>query len=349
MSLRSMLPAVYDHMLPAFFDRPAPEETRATCDSCAMCNKAEGAIPSGVLFRPDVKCCSYHPKLPNFLVGAILAEGGEGAQRIAAKIARRVAVTPQWIAAPQKFLVLYEAARESSFGRSTALICPYFEQGRCTVWKNRESVCATYFCKYEQGAVGKAFWTKMRAYFNWVERVLSEHAVKVIAPELTEPHVARLRLSIEDLEDRPPSQESYSSCWGVWKGREKDFYAASHRVIADLLRDDYERIVHDERGRELFAAVLASHDDVSEPKLAERLVVNPEMKKLRFANGVAVTTYSVYDTLFLADPLLTVLEKLRADETLKEGLARLDRDEDIRIEESLLLMLQQHRILVVPE
>ncbi len=348
MSLRAMLPSVYGNILPEFFDQQAPEETRATCESCAMCNKTEGAIPSSILFRPDVKCCSYHPKLPSFLIGAILAEGGEGARRIDAKIARRVGVTPQWISAPQKFLVLYEGARESSFGRSTALICPYFEQGRCTVWKNREAVCATYFCKYEQGAVGKAFWTNMRAYLNWTERALTEHAVKVIAPELIEPQIARLKLSIEDLEDRPPSEETYSACWGAWKGREKDLYAASHQVIAELSRDDYERIVHQDRGRELFADVLALYKDVHEPKLAERLVVNPEMKKLHFANGVAVTTYSIYDTLFLADPLLSVLEKLRADETLKEGLARLDRDEDIRIEESLLLMLQQHRILVVP-
>lgn len=348
MSLRTTLPEVYGGILPEFFDRPSPEETRATCASCAMCTKAEGPVPNGTFFRPDVKCCSYHPKLPGFLVGAILAEDGEGARRIEAKIARRVGVTPQWISAPQKFLVLFDASRGSSFGRSTALLCPYFEEGRCTIWKYRESVCRTYFCKYEKGAVGRAFWTALRNYLGWMERALSQHAVKVVAPDLVEPNVQALKLSIEDLEDRPPSEENYSAIWGSWKGRERELYAASNRVIAELSRDDYERLVHNDHGRELYAAVNACYDEMNAPKLAERLVLNPHMTTARFSNGVAVTGYSNYDSLFLAEPLFVVLEKLRADETLKEALARLERDEDIRIEEDLLLMLQLHRVLVPP-
>jgi Fe-S-cluster containining protein len=343
-----MLPAVYERIMPEFFERSVPEETRATCESCAMCKKADGAAPDGMFFRPDVKCCSYHPKLPGYLVGATLAEGGEGALRIEAKIAARVGVTPQWISAPQKFLVLYDAARHSSFGRSTALLCPYFENGRCSIWKNRESVCTTFFCKYEKGAVGRAFWVAVRQYLGAMERALAEYAVKVVAPELVEPQIQRLTLSIDDLEDRPPSDDSYSAYWGAWKGREKELYAASFRVISELSRDDYERVVHNARGRELFVDINAHYDEVVEPKLRERLVLNPTLTKMHFDNGMAVTTYSTYDTLFLADPLYSVLEKLRAEETLKEGLARLDRDEDIQIEESLLLMLQLHQILVPP-
>lgn len=313
-----------------------------------MCKKAEGNVPNGVFFRPDVKCCSYHPKLPGYLVGATLAEGGEGARRIEAKIAGRVGVTPQWISAPQKFLVLYEAARDSSFGRSPALLCPYFDNGRCSVWKNRESVCATYFCKYENGAVGRAFWVALRNYMGVMERALAAHAVRIVAPELVEPQVQRLKLSIDELEDRPPSDEAYAAWWGAWNGREKELYIASQRVISELSRDEFERIVHNERGRELYADVHKRYDELREPKLAERLVLNPEMTKMRFENGMAVTTYSVYDTLFLADPLYPVLEKFRADETVKDGLARLARDEDIRIDEDLLLMMQLHRVLVEP-
>ena len=81
-SLRSHLPEVYRSRLPAFFDRPPIVETRATCSDCAMCDKAgpaEAVAPvGGGFFRPEVKCCSYHPTLPNFLAGAALQDASSG-------------------------------------------------------------------------------------------------------------------------------------------------------------------------------------------------------------------------------------------------------------------------------
>ena len=40
-SLRATVPPVYRSLLDPFFDRPKIEETRATCDNCAMCDKGE--------------------------------------------------------------------------------------------------------------------------------------------------------------------------------------------------------------------------------------------------------------------------------------------------------------------
>src|SRR5580704_17978080 len=106
-TLLDLLP-YYGTRLPSFFDRPAIEETRATRNDCAMCDK--GSAPAGLAtesFRPDVKCCSYHPTLPNYLVGEALADESlaVGRERLRAKIAARIGVTPQWLAAPRKYLV----------------------------------------------------------------------------------------------------------------------------------------------------------------------------------------------------------------------------------------------------
>src|SRR6476661_2494548 len=91
------LPQLYRTRVAAVFDREIPRETKATCDDCAMCDQSR-AVPSvdglNRLFRPDTKCCTYHPKLPNYLVGALLSDEdpamAEGRRRIEEKFARGV-------------------------------------------------------------------------------------------------------------------------------------------------------------------------------------------------------------------------------------------------------------------
>ncbi len=114
--------------------RPRPEEPKATCSNCAMCPPPD-PVPGVTYFRTDLKCCTYQPQLPNYLVGAILADGDpamdEGRRRIRAHIATRVGVTARWLAPSGKRTALLRASRASSFGRTTTLRCPYYlpEQG----------------------------------------------------------------------------------------------------------------------------------------------------------------------------------------------------------------------------
>src|SRR5689334_16917323 len=97
-SIRDTLSTSHRRVLPAIFDRPSVPESRATCDDCAMCHKGGASAGPVVHFEPDVKCCTYQPALPNFLVGAILADDTgeleEGKRRVRERIATRVGVTP---------------------------------------------------------------------------------------------------------------------------------------------------------------------------------------------------------------------------------------------------------------
>jgi hypothetical protein len=172
---------LYQALFSELFDRPEVVETRATCDNCAMCDQGQLAPVAMDYFRPDAKCCTYHPTLPNYAIGAILAdrdeELAEGRKRLRAKIAARLGVTPEFIAAPRKYLLIYTAGRGSGFfGRSKVTLCPYFDEennGRCTVWRYREAVCSTYFCKYTAGKPGWNFWDNMKGYLNYVEKKLA--------------------------------------------------------------------------------------------------------------------------------------------------------------------------------
>jgi Fe-S-cluster containining protein len=95
-----------------------------------------------VTFRPSLKCCTHHPTLPNFLVGGILASGGEGAALVVELLFPEAS---RWL-----------KERPSGFGRDETCRCPFLlEEGRCGIWKHRYSVCATWFCQHVP-SVGRA-------------------------------------------------------------------------------------------------------------------------------------------------------------------------------------------------
>ena len=158
-------PEIYRHLLPEFLNHQIPEETKATCSSCAMCESncqtstvpysnaaANSAADGPRFFSSDTKCCTYHPNLPNFLVGAILAQcilpgtnnsAHEGQLRIGKKIVEKIGVTPYGINAPAKYNFLYQNSRDF-FGRSKGMLCPYYidqEGGLCSIWAHRDAVC----------------------------------------------------------------------------------------------------------------------------------------------------------------------------------------------------------------
>jgi Fe-S-cluster containining protein len=342
-----LLPAVYRELCPPFFAREAIVEEKATCSDCAMCDKNAGVAAGPTFFRPDTKCCTYQPKLPNFLVGAVLRDGNpamaEGGRRIRARIEQRIGVTPQWLAPGRKYSVLLEASRLTSFGRSTTLRCSFYEVegGLCTIWKHREAACSTFFCKHLGGQDGKAFWVALETWLSNVERRLSAHALSVIAPELEEPVVPHLTLTMDDLEDRPP--ERYAQIWGAWHGREAELYARCHEVISALDRNAFVRIVDD---ADLLAELERRYAAATAPALAERLVLNPEISIQPIEGGVMVSTYSRYEPMMLSEPLYAVLQQFSAAERTDEVLARLKREHEVELPDGLLVSLQQMGVVV---
>lgn len=356
-ALREMIPKAHGRLLPAFYDRPQLVETRATCDDCAMCAKGAGASTPGVFFKPELKCCTYQPTLPNFLVGAILAddspEMAEGRRRIRERIASRIGVTPRWLAPPRKHRVLLEAARGSSFGRSKVLQCPYYENngGLCTIWRHRESICSTFFCKHDRGAAGHAFWMANKSFLGLVELTLAKAAALSVSENVAEPNIPRLVLTVEDLEDRPPNDEAYASYWGEWAHREEELYLACFAYVEKLAPTDLESLLADDiedRAPKMLADATAKYDAVIEGKLAERLIPNPAMRTTKMPAGIAVTSYSLFDAQCLSEDLFAVVNEFKATETVIETRARLKREHDLDIPDDLLLSLQQHEILVPP-
>src|SRR5262245_27168269 len=101
-TLREILPPIYHPLLPSFFDVTPPAEEKATCHACVMVPPAGMEAPAGVAyFRPDTKCCTYHPTLANYLVGGLLSDPdpdyAEGQRRVRATLATRIGVKPAFL------------------------------------------------------------------------------------------------------------------------------------------------------------------------------------------------------------------------------------------------------------
>jgi len=357
-SLRASLPPIYEPLLSDFFDREAIVETRATCDDCEMCNK--GQHPEGVeatYFRPDVKCCSFHPSLPNFLAGSILsderAEAAEGKKRMRALIAARIGVTPHWLSPSAKYHMLYEAARRASFGRTDNLICPYFdEDGRCSVWRHRESICTTYYCKFTRGVHSGKFWNALKGYLSFTEGCLARWSSREVDKEVTEIQVNPHQLTLEELEDLPPNEEMYKRHWKSWVGREAEFYMACAAKIRGMDRAAFEKVVDAApRGKDLTTTLKTMYANAIAPRLPDKLKLHPKLKTLLLVNnkGMAITTpYNPYDIFSVEGRVYETLQELTHDTTFAETRAQLEKD-GTPLDDELVKVLASHEVLIAPD
>jgi Fe-S-cluster containining protein len=353
--LRSRLPPVYGHLLPAIFDEPAVHEPRATCESCQMCD--HGTVPAELeasFFRPDTKCCTYHPSLPNYLVGAILTdespELAEGNKRVLDQIGKRLGVTPQRLTPSKKWTHLYRASMDSSFGRSLLLRCPYLDDAeRCSIWQHREAVCTTYFCKFDRGLAGAQFWQALKGYLAFAEEMLCVWAAKAVSKDIGDPRDGEpAGLSLEELEERPTDDASYRRIWGSWAGREAEFYRACHERVRTLSKAEYAKLVDStvdgKATLERLATTLARVRKA--PVVHERVALNRRLRVLPVAGGVVMTMpYNRHDSMKIETELYDVLKRFSTDHTVAETRETLAA-EGLVLEDALLSMFAMHDILV---
>ena len=340
-TLRSSAPAAYAHLLSGLFDEP-----RASCDACPMCNTGDGEVAGTVTFSPSTRCCTYYPPLPNFLLGALLADRSpameEGRLRIRERIERRVAVTPHWIKAPPVEAALHAATIGQGFGRSLDLLCPYYSAGNCTIWRYRDAVCSTYFCRHVGGARARTFWASLRDYMLRVEVRLASWAASTVDPSVIEP-------SAEQNAEELLSDEVHERAFGSWAGRVEAFYIACAEALGTLDREGFARVVDETpRAKKLLEQVRVDHALLTRPGPVTHLVLNRRLRRAPAPGGVRVTADSPWDPLYLSEGLARILLSLKAEEPLEDALARIQREQGVELPASLLDQLRAFDILVPP-
>ena len=92
-----ILPQCYSLFLPPFFTNPISIESAATCRNCAMQEQPDSHTHASINFSSKTKCCTYHPEIPNYLVGALMSsvdpEHATGRQRMLNRIAGTTSIS----------------------------------------------------------------------------------------------------------------------------------------------------------------------------------------------------------------------------------------------------------------
>lgn len=244
------LPALYGRWLGELLPSPIPRESNANCSACPMCS----ASPSSVeVFLPSTKCCTYFPELPNFLLGGLLADSDTDPrirETLETQINQATLASPLGLKPPPLLRLAYEAGREACFGKSEALTCPYLlpeDGGMCGVWRHRNSVCTTWFCKHIKGQVGAHFWREVASLLQELESALSMWACGQLLPANRLSELASLR-------DLPTSQRvsadltgslaaQYSRAWMGWRNASRaDFYVRTFELVERMTWPDVTRV-----------------------------------------------------------------------------------------------------------
>lgn len=173
------LPPLYADWLGEALPAPPAPEHRATCGDCVLCKPA---VPEEERFRAETKCCTYVPRLPNFLVGRILADEDPAMARGKAilldRLRRGIGVHPMGMVVDDREQIAYELLVEAGlFGQATDLKCPWFitDGGLCSIWRHRNATCSTWYCRHDQGARGHRFWQAVEGLLKHLEHTAALH------------------------------------------------------------------------------------------------------------------------------------------------------------------------------
>lgn len=351
------LPSPYAEWIAQVLPEAPPPEPRATCSNCAMCVSATGEVPAAAYpFDPRVKCCTYTPILPNFRVGQVLADEDaameHGRRTVRERIARGVSVTPLGLGRSPKVEALHKASLNAD-GRALAMLCPHFvhEDGSCGIWKHRNGVCATWFCKHERGAVGRQFWTAVREWLTAVEGALARWCLLELDFE-----VGRLQASlVRGGESEPPPVDAATMdevpneafqqlTWGDWYGREEEFYTRCAEKVAGLSWEDIQRISGPDVA--LFTRVVRrAWDGMQNEGVPARLQLGHMQVLAVGPEGAIVVTDTPFDPVGIPALLLTALHYFDGRPT-EDAFRALAEERGLSLDDRLLRAMLDYRVLV---
>lgn len=331
---------------------PLPHETEATCDDCAMLPGRERAASEIKYFDPVSKCCSYLPVLPNFLVGAILADpDGPGRRSIEARIDARLGVRPVGLAKTPAHAAVFEHVGLRAFGRTPSLRCPHqLDGGHCGIWLHRNAVCATWYCKHVRGSVGAVFWRDgVERLLRAVEVALSWHClVEVgVAPRsmlaLTSRGGAEDRRLSNDLLIDEVDDADYAQLWGTWRSREREFFLRCASVVEAMSWNDVIAVAGPDI-KLLAASTKELHHEVRSKAIPTRLEIGSIRVVGTTEEGVCVQSYSEYDAIVVPTDLFAVLHRFEG-RTVREARALLESEDGIEVDDAFLRTLIDFDIL----
>lgn len=240
-----------------------PAEKQATCNACPMIASAG--------YRPDYRCCTYIPRVPNYLLGRAKR------QVVAAARDAGYLLPEGLLPSPRHWAGFLADCGEGLYGKSERTLCPFLQRqtGLCGIYEFRNAVCSTYFCKHDHGGAGEQFWELLQTTMVQTEIALGQWALRQAGYDV-EAMIARIDAwapkiaRASDAKTSTWSQAARRAIWGKeWFGRELELYAACAKAIA----------IAEKAGGEEALWNLANQTPILEPdrfELAAQTLVPPE-------------------------------------------------------------------------
>ncbi len=232
LAFKNFLPPFYQQILPNDILGLTINETKATCDACIK-------VPQ---YKENLKCCTFHPFLPNYLIGQILLDQKKTPTFITEilkhKISNREYALPLGFVAPVRYQVEFNELKSKQFGKREDWLCPYYDKtlSRCGIWRNRGSVCTSFYCHSSQGSKGKNFWKVALNYLSYIEMVLCEEALVHMdfSPRQVSDllgYINRNEGSADELKSDSMSLAKAKSLWNGYYDDQEGFYIKTLEVV----------------------------------------------------------------------------------------------------------------------
>lgn len=228
-------------------------ERKATCEDC-LCSKSKGqGLPN---YHKDLKCCTFHPFLPNYVVGGILGDSAVSddlKQIVRKKILDREYALPMGIFAPVSYQVKFNLRQAEDFGNREEFLCPYFNRLKknCGLWKYRGAVCSSYYCASDRGELGLQFWEILGEYLHLCEMSLAQDCIVSmgLSPESIDPQLEYVNCSTgtpEEMASISMSKSVFGVYWSEWPEGVEDFYLACAKHVRSLSEKSFEDLLADD-------------------------------------------------------------------------------------------------------
>jgi len=242
--IKYQIPDLYLKFFPKELLTAEINETKATCSSCNW--KA---------YQPDLKCCTYEPYLPNYLVGALFespATAPEALKALRLKIEKRQFSLPIGMTASVQYQVAFNSREPEDFGNRADWLCPYYDRTlqNCGVWKYRGAVCTTYYCQSNFGKKGLRFWEELSGYLTYVEMALMEDVLvhldfspRQISDCLD--YINRQEGTAAELKSQSLPLDKARKLWNGYFDDQEGFFRKTYQMVKDFDKKRYKEALGD--------------------------------------------------------------------------------------------------------
>lgn len=245
--LKQIVPQIYSNILNQNILRLDVAETKATCNNCLRSRDKRFLFT----YKSNLKCCTFHPYLPNYAVGALLEanKSGRGLEQIMNKIDNRQFAFPIGLMAPFDYQFKFLSKENEQFGNDESLLCPYYDENlnQCSIWTYRGVVCTTFFCRSNSGQNGLKFWAVLSDYLSYVEMALAEECLvqldfspRDLSNQLI--YLNKREFDTEETEQKALSSVVDKSLWNGYSDK-VDFYKKCFTLVKKIDRNQFKEII----------------------------------------------------------------------------------------------------------